>query len=81
MNGDSSINILDIVAIIGRLGSAGPVRSDPAVCIAPFEGSQTDLTPPADSAFDINDDGNVDISDLSIAAGNFGKTGPTNWAP
>ena len=81
VNGDNAINILDIVAIIGRLGSAGPVRSDPAVCIAPFEGSQTPLTPPADSAFDINDDGNVDISDLSIAAGNFGKTGPTNWAP
>ncbi|HJW84827.1 MAG TPA: dockerin type I domain-containing protein [Anaerolineae bacterium] len=84
VNGDNAINILDIVAIIGRLGTSGPtvpVRSSAIACVAPWEGSQTPVAPPPDSAFDINDDGNVDISDLSIAAGNFGKVGPTAWAP
>lgn len=80
VNGDNAINILDIVGIIGNLGAVVPVRSTVAVC-APFAGTQTNVPPPADSAVDINDDGSVDISDLAIAAGNFGKVGPTTWAP
>jgi hypothetical protein len=82
VNGDNAVNILDIVSVIGRLGTVGlPVRSSAAACVAPWEGSQTPLPPPPDSPFDINDDSTVDISDLSIVAGNFGKVGPTNWAP
>ena len=82
VNGDNAVNILDIVSIIGRLGTTGlPVRSSAAACVAPWEGSQTSVPPPPDSPFDINDDGAVDISDLSITAGNFGRVGPTNWAP
>jgi len=83
-NGDNAVNILDIVSIIGRLGSSGPavpVRSAPANC-DPIDGTQVSGTiPPPDSPFDINDDGSVDIGDLSITAGNFGKVGPTNWTP
>jgi hypothetical protein len=82
VNGDNAVNILDIVSIIGRLGTIGlPVRSSAAACVAPWEGSQTSVPPAPDSPFDINDDGTVDISDLSITSGNFGKVGPTNWAP
>jgi len=32
-----------------------------------------------DSAVDINGDGKVDVYDLTIAAGNFGKEGPLPW--
>ena len=63
VNGDNNINILDIVGVIGRLGTVVAVGC-----------------PDADP-FDINDSGTVDIGDLSIATGNFNKTGPTNWAP
>ncbi len=82
VNGDGAINILDIVAVIGNLGATVPIRSTVAAC-TPFSGGQGDATtvPPTDSAFDINDDGIVDISDLSIAAGNFSRTGPTAWGP
>jgi len=80
VNGDNAINILDIVAIIGNLGAVVPIRSSVAACDA-FDGTQTNNPPPPDSAMDINDDGRVDISDLAIAAGNFGKVGPTTWAP
>ncbi len=34
---------------------------------------------PASSPVDINDDGIVNIYDLTIAAGNFNRVGPTNW--
>lgn len=34
---------------------------------------------PTTDANDINDDGIVDIYDLTIAAGNFGLVGPQNW--
>lgn len=75
VNADRVINILDIGTIIGKFGSAGvPVRSDlsdPPVFPA-------DCTDP-DESTDINDDGNVNISDLAIAAGNLGLTGPTRW--
>jgi len=32
-----------------------------------------------DAAVDINADGKVDVYDLTIAAGNFGKEGPLPW--
>ena len=68
VNGDKSINILDIGKIISLFGKTGvPVRSDAPDCTDPDE--------PAD----INDDGNINISDLAIAAGNWGRTGPTLW--
>lgn len=67
VNSDNSINILDIVGIIGNLGATVPVGSI-AGC-------------PVDNAFDINDNGSVEIGDLSIATGNFNRTGPTSWAP
>ncbi len=78
VNGDANINILDIVAIIGHLGEATPSVGSGAGCVGV---AGTVGVAPADSAFDINDSGTVDISDLSIATGNFGKTGPTTWAP
>ncbi len=85
VNGDNNINILDIVTIIGSLGTTGvPVGSSAAVCVPPVEGANglpPAVAPPPDSIVDINDDGVVNISDLAIAAGNFGKTGPTIWAP
>lgn len=78
VNGDNNVNILDIVAIIGHLGDAtGPVGSGPACAGV----AGTVAAAPPDSAFDINDNGMVEIGDLSIATGNFGKTGPTTWAP
>ncbi len=68
VNGDNRINILDIGTIISKFGNTGvPVRSDPPDCSDPDE--------PAD----INDDGVVNISDLAIAAANWGLTGPTVW--
>ncbi len=84
VNGDNNINILDIVTIIGSLGSTGvPVGSSVAACT--MDGYPGNPPPPPamppDSAVDINDDGVVNISDLAITAGNFGKTGPTIWAP
>lgn len=83
VNSDGAINILDIVTIIGSLGTpAQPIRSSTASC-GSMQGTEGEpsMMPPVDSFTDINDDGVVDISDLSIAAGNFGKTGPTPWAP
>lgn len=69
VNGDKSINILDIGKIISLFGRTGvPVgSSDPANCNRP------------DEPTDINDDGNINISDLAITAGNWGRTGPTIW--
>jgi hypothetical protein len=68
VNADSKINILDIGRIISLFGRTGvPVRSDSPDCTDPDEPS------------DINDDGNINISDLAITAGNWGLTGPTNW--
>lgn len=68
VNGDSRINILDVGTIISKFGRAGvDVRSDAPDCTDPDE--------PAD----INDDGNVNISDLAITAGNWGLIGPVNW--
>jgi hypothetical protein len=68
VNADKAINILDIGAIISKFGSTSlPVRSDPPDCTDPDE--------PAD----INDDGLINISDLAIAAANWGLTGPTSW--
>jgi len=69
VNGDKSINILDIGKIISLFGKTGvPVgSSDPTNCNR------------SDEPTDINDDGNINISDLAIAAGNWGRTGPTLW--
>lgn len=81
VNGDGAINILDIVTIIGSMGtSTAPVGSSVSSCSA-LAGTQStgDVTPPTDSALDINDDGVIDISDLAIAAGNFAKSAPTAW--
>jgi hypothetical protein len=67
-NSDGKINILDIGKIISLFGRASlAVRSDPPDCTDP------------DEPVDINDDGNINVSDLAIAAGNWGLTGPTNW--
>jgi hypothetical protein len=69
VNGDNRINILDVGKIVSLFGSTGvPVRSDaPPDCNDP------------DEATDINDDGSINISDLAIAAGNWGLVEPTNW--
>jgi hypothetical protein len=68
VNTDSKINILDIGKIISLFGKTGlPVRSDSPDCTDPDEPS------------DINDDGSINISDLAITAGNWGRIGPTIW--
>jgi hypothetical protein len=68
VNGDNAVNILDIGRILSLFGHAGvPVRS--VNCSDP------------DEAVAINNDGLVNISDLAITAGNWGKTGPTPWQP
>lgn len=36
---------------------------------------------PASDPEDINDDGTINILDLTVAAGNFTRCGPTVWAP
>jgi hypothetical protein len=71
-NLDNKINILDIGEVISEFGRTGaPVgSSNLANCM-----NAASVDEPAD----INDDGNVNISDLAIAAGNWGLTGPTNW--
>ncbi len=84
VNGDNTINILDIVTIISQLGTGGSVGSAATVCVPPIEGANglpPTVSAPPDSAVDINDDGVVNVSDLAIAAGNFGKSGPTPWQP
>jgi hypothetical protein len=71
VNGDKAINILDIGKIVSMFGQADVAvgSADPTSC-----GGR-------DEATDINDDGNVNISDLAITAGNWGRTGPTAWQP
>ncbi len=68
VNGDKAINILDIGSIISKFGKSGmAVKSASADCSV------------TDEPADINDDGLVNISDLAIAAGNWGSVGPTVW--
>lgn len=68
VNGDNAINILDIGAIISKFGRTGvAVRSSSPSCNI------------NDEPTDINDDGIVNISDLAIAAGNWGMVGPRGW--
>jgi len=72
VNADRVINILDIGLIIGKFGACNVKAgsSDPTAC------SSASI---ADEPRDINDDGCVDIRDLSITARNWGHTGPTLW--
>jgi hypothetical protein len=68
VNADNAINILDIGAIISKFGKTGvAVGSVSANCTA------------SDEPADINDDGNVNISDLAIAAGNWSRIAPMPW--
>jgi hypothetical protein len=67
VNGDNAINILDIGTIISKFGQSGVAIRSAIACSAP------------DEPVDINDDGNVNISDLAITAGNWGSVGPTLW--
>jgi hypothetical protein len=73
-NDDNKINILDIGEVISEFGiTDAPVgSSNPANCSSAVI---------ADEPADINDDRNVNISDLAIAAGNWGRIGPTPWQP
>ncbi len=67
VNGDATINILDIGVITGKFGDTGlVVGSASADC--------STLDDPAD----INDDGQINISDLAIAAGNWAASA-TAW--
>ena len=67
VNVDNAINILDIGTIISKFGQA-------AVAV---KSSTTDCSITDESA-DINDDGSVNISDLAITAGNWGKVVPSD---
>ena len=66
VNGDHVINILDMTKIISKFGQAEAAIMSSAV--------NCSIT---DEPADINDDGLINISDLVIAAGNFGKSGPS----
>ncbi len=73
VNEDNSINILDIIKVIGDMGkSISP-------CTIPVPECPGSRQPAAVS--DINGDCRVDIGDLSIATGNFDKSSPTPWVP
>ena len=75
VNADRVINIFDIGLIISKFGETNvEVRSDlsnPPMLAA-------DCADPDEPA-DINDDGIVNLSDLAIAAGNWGRVGSTRW--
>lgn len=68
VNGDLAINILDITPVIQKFGSVNPAV-----------GSSSPNCSVTDDPADINDDAAINISDLAIAAGNWGRTGPTEW--
>jgi hypothetical protein len=72
VNADRVINILDIGQIIAKFGTCNVKvgSSNPTAC------SSASV---ADEPTDINDNGCVNISDLAVAAGNWGLTGPTLW--
>jgi hypothetical protein len=75
VNADRVINILDIGTITVNFGKTNmPVRSD--VSVPPL--FPDDCADP-DEPTDINDDSLVNISDLAIAAGNWGLTEATLW--
>ena len=73
VNQDNTINILDITRVIGDIGK--PITP----CTIPVPECPSSRQPTAVS--DINGDCQVDVRDLSIATGNFGKHGPTPWVP
>lgn len=72
MNSDNCVNILDIVTIISKFGTTTNDTNWGGDCTSFYATNE---------AADLNDDGIVNILDLSIAAGNFGRCGPTTWAP
>ncbi len=72
VNSDNCVNILDIVTIISRFGAATGDAGWNGDCSSFYA---------ANEVTDLNDDGIVNILDLSIAAGNFGRCGPTTWSP
>ena len=71
-NNDNAINILDIGTIISKFGQANSAVGSTALnCVNASSG---------DDPVDVNDDGVINISDLAIAAGNWGRVGPTAWS-
>jgi hypothetical protein len=72
VNNSNEINILDIAAI-----AAPSVFGSVGVAV----GSTLPNCSVVDNPYDINDDGQVNISDLAIAAGNWNKSGSTPWQP
>jgi hypothetical protein len=68
VNGDNAINIYDVVKIVNKFGQSG-VAVRGATCSDP------------DEAADINNDGLVNIRDLTITTGNWGLVGPLPWQP
>jgi hypothetical protein len=68
VNGDNAINIFDVVKIVNKFGQSG-VAVRGATCSDP------------DEAADINNDGLVNIRDLTITTGNWGLVGPQPWQP
>lgn len=72
LNSDNCVNILDIVTIISKFGTTTNDANWGGDCASFYATNE---------AADLNDDGVVNILDLSIAAGNFGRCGPTTWAP
>jgi len=72
VNNDNKINILDIGTIISKFGASG-------VKVGSSNSATCSSVSSADEPADINDDGNINIGDLAITAGNWGLIGPTNW--
>ena len=76
--GFSGPHHLGVIRLLG-----GDVTEDDVVNIFDLVKVASHISPgPYDEVADINDDGIVDISDLAITAGNFGKCGPiSRWDP
>jgi hypothetical protein len=72
VNGDTRINILDIGLIIGIFGDPGVSGTALVPPALPNAANCPPTTP--DTAADINGDLIVNVSDLAIAAGNWGLT-------
>ncbi len=73
VNGDEIINIQDVVLTLNHWNES---VTAPCAITSPYFTNSLSAAPIGD----VNGDCRVDISDLSIITGNFGRHGPVNWS-